>query len=339
MTTLALAVLVALAALGGGRAHAQTTVKVGDLGLISDAPFYVAMERGYFKERGLDVQFERFASAAPAMAHVSTGEVQVVGGGISPALFNGFARGFSIKVVASRTREVPGRTINGLVVRADLKDQLQKIADLKGRKVAVNAAGSALVYVLGRMLESEGLTLKDVDLVTMPFPDMGTALTTRAIDAAVVAEPFLTQFEEKGLGRIAKRTSDVIRNPFMELAVIFYNADWAKKNPQAARDFMVAYLKGARDFEEAAARGRTRAEVVDALVKHTTVKDRALYDRMQWSFADPNGAVTKESIREQQDWYAKDGKVAKKVDPDEMIDDQFARHAVQQLGPYSPRVR
>ena len=54
-------------------------VKIGDLGILADAPFYIAIEKGYFKEANVEVSLERFQSAAQATAPLSTNQVQVVG--------------------------------------------------------------------------------------------------------------------------------------------------------------------------------------------------------------------------------------------------------------------
>src|ERR1051325_5011085 len=68
-------------------ARAQDVVRVADIGVVPNAPFYLGIEKGYFKDAGLEVQLEKFASAVNAMAPVSTGEVHVVAGGVSPGLF------------------------------------------------------------------------------------------------------------------------------------------------------------------------------------------------------------------------------------------------------------
>lgn len=314
-------------------------VRVGDLGITSDAPFYLAIEKGYFKERGIEIKFERFPSAAAAMAPLATGEIHVVGGGINPALFNAFARGLPVKVVAARSRDIPGNTGNTLMIRADLKEQIRKFADLKGRKVAINAAGSALVYMLGKMMESEGLSIKDVDVVYIPWPDMGAAFARKAIDAGTLLDPFVVEYEDKGYAYVFKRAADVLKDPWWEVAVTFYNKDWADKNPQLAKDFMVAYIKGVRLRHAGMVlkEPKARAEVIGVMIKYTRIKDRALHERMQDFATDPNGVVLKESLREQQDWYVKQGSVPKKVNIDELVDEQYVKYAIEQLGVYTPR--
>lgn len=315
-----------------GSATAQDVVKVGHLGITADAPVYIAIEKGYFRERKIEVKLEPFVSAVPAMAPLSTGEIQVVGGGIGPTLFNAYARDFPVRVVAHRTRDVEGNAVDTLMVRSDLKGQIRRGADLKGRKIAINARGSALTYMVGKLLESDGLTMNDVEIVYMSWPDMAPAFASKAIDLGTIVEPFAAMYEEKGLASIWKRGPDVIRNPVWEIAALFYNDDWAKKNPRVATDFMAAYLLGARDMMAAWNGGKNRGEVIDIMIKYTRTKDRGLYDRMHWGHVDPNGAIVRDSLRDQQDFFAKLGVVPKKVDIDAIIDERYLKAALEKIG-------
>jgi len=315
-----------------GITAAQDVVRVGHLSIAADGPLYIAMEKGYFKEANIEIRLESFASAVTAMAPLSSGEIQVVGGGIGPPLFNAYARAFPVRVVGARSRNVPGNSGDTLMVRKDLVAQIRRAADLKGRKVAVNAPGSPLTYLVGKLLESEGLSLKDVDLVNMPWPDMAPAFDKRAIEVGALVEPFSSLYSDKGLGDVWKRASDVLKGPGWEIAVLFYNDDWAKKNPRAANEFMVAYIKASRDMMQAWNRGKNRAEIIDIMVKHTRVKDRALYDKMHWGHVDPNGEILKDSIRDQQEFFAKLGQVPKMVDIDAIIDARYVKYALQKLG-------
>lgn len=316
----------------------QVQVKIGEIGTaISGAPQYIALERGYFKEGGMEVKLVGgFASAAAMMAPISTGEIQVVPGGYSAGLFNALARGMPIKIVLPANRAMPGFTSDTLMVRTDLRDKLKKIANLKGKKVAVNARGSPLEYMLGKIMESEGLSIKDVEVVYMPWPDMGLAFTRGAIDAGTLVEPLVTQFEARGYGTAWKRSSDLIRDPYMEVAAIFFNRDWAEKNPEVARNFAVAYLKGAREYMEAASGGKNRKDVVDIITKYTVIKDKALFDKIQWGYIDPNGKILKEAIKDMQEWFIRHGIVTQKADVDAYVDDSYARYALERLGPYRP---
>jgi len=269
-----------------------------------------------------------------AMAPLSTAEIQVVAGGVSPGLFNGFIRGLPIKIVAPFGRDSARNSVDGIMVRPDLKGTVKSIADLRGKKIAVVAASSAPVYMLALALETEGLTLKDVEIVPIAYPDMGTALTNKAVDAAISIEPFVTQYEERGTAWLLKRAGDIPRlaNPGWQVAVVLYNEDWAKKNPRVASDFMVAYLKGAREFVSAINGGPNRAEMIDLLIRNTRLKDRATYDRMHWGYIDPNGVILKDSLQNQIDWYAQQGMISRKIDVDTIVDERYVKFALDKLG-------
>ena len=78
--------------------------------------------------------------------------------------------------------------------------------------------------------------------------------------------------------------------------------------------------------------GPKRAEVVDICAKYTSLKDKAMYDKIQWSYMDPNAEISFEGLRDQQDWYAKAGYVATKADLEGVVDPRFLHHALEKLG-------
>lgn len=325
-------VVVVLFAVSAAFGVAAQPVKIGHLGIVADAPFYLAIENGYFKDEGVAVELERFNSAAQATAPLSQNQVQVVGGGMSAALFNAFARGWPVRIAIPRTRDVPGFSSDTLIVRNDLRDSVHGLQDLKGKKVAVNAPSGALHYMVAKMLESANLKLTDIDLVVMPWPNMGPALETKAIDAGAVVEPFAAIYSEKNIAFPFRRASQVLTNPYFEVSVILFNSDWSDKNPDQAKSFTVAYLRGARDYYEAMRGGPDRKHVIDVLMKYTSLKDPAQYDKIQWEYVDPNIQFNVESMQDQEDWYAAQGAVTRKVPIESMIDRRFVDYAVGKLG-------
>ena len=313
-------------------ALAQEVINVGVTGLIPDHGLYIALEKGYFKEAGIEVKFNPFASAAKMMAPLAAGQLHVAGGGISVGLFNAIARGMPVKIVSSRAQTLPGHNGMFWLVRSDLKDAIRTPADLKGRKVANVAPGAVTVYTMGKTMERAGLSIKDLDLVNMPFPEMVTAFANKAIDAAIISEPFASAAVVKGVAVKWLEPSEVIYNPYLELSGLFYNMDWAMKNRDQANKFMVAWIKGIREYVQAIKGGPNRDEVINILIKHTRVKDRAVYDRMQWYMINPDGYPIKESIQDQIDWYWKNGFITQKLSYEQVVDESFVDYAVKQLG-------
>src|SRR3954464_10885241 len=125
--------LLAMLAMIGATPVAAQSIKIGDLGIVADAPFYIAIEKVFFTAEKLQVSLEPFGSAADTTVPLSTNRLQVVGGGASAGLFNAFARDWPIRIAMARTRDMPGYSSDTLVLREDLVGTVKTIADLKGR--------------------------------------------------------------------------------------------------------------------------------------------------------------------------------------------------------------
>jgi NitT/TauT family transport system substrate-binding protein len=191
---------------------------------------------------------------------------------------------------------------------------------------------SPLVYVLGKMMETVGLGLKDLELVNIAFPTMATAFGTRAIDAAIAVEPFVTLMHEKGTALRWKGTTDFVSDPAMHISTYLVNHEWAEKHSRAMQDFLVAYVRGLRVYHDAVVTGKGRDELVNVFVRYTSVKDRALYDRMTWQFVDPDGVIGRRSVEDQIAWYASHGMITRKLAVDGVLDMRYLAAALKEIG-------
>src|SRR5258706_10227725 len=142
---------------------------------------------------------------------------------------------------------------------------------------------AALEWMLDQVLRRDELTLKDVQVKTMPFPDMVPALESGAVEAAILTEPFPTLAEERGVAlRPLPRPAGAKATP---ITAIFWNKDWAAKNPDLAHKVMVAYLKAARDL--ALDNGWKQERNIDLMVKYTGAKADVIR-RARAHVLDPN---------------------------------------------------
>lgn len=317
-------------------APSPVTVKLGQVGGISDAAIFIAVEKGYFKEQAIEIDPQRFDSAARMVPSLGTGQLDVGGGSPSAGLYNAIGRDISLKIVADKGNMNPGHGYEAMVVRKQLWDTgaIRSAADLKGKKIAIAARDIAPEVTLDTFLKTAGLSaVKDVEIVTMAFADMRQALANGSIDMAMPLEPFATQIAENGIGHIWKRDDEIM--PKHQVAVILYSPDFAKKT-DAAQRFMLAYLKGARYYNDAFEKkdAAKRKDAIAILAKSTPVKDEALYDKMVMPGIDPDGRVNVQSLNEEQDWFVQKGTQKARVDLGKVVDNQFAAWAVQKLGPY-----
>lgn len=309
-------------------------VKAGMIGSSSDSGVYIAIERGYFQEEGLAVELEPITSATAAIAALGTGALDVAGGGLTAGLFNALRRNVPIRLVADKGSLLPGFGYESLLVRRDLLDsgQFADYRDLRGLKVAVNSVPSVDIVLLARALERAGLTLDDTEVVEIAFPEQLAAYGNRAIDASLLIEPFTARVVENNLAGSFVSFDQLAPNE--QIAALLFGARLVEGNPEAGRRFMVGYLRGIRDYNDAFAHNRGKDEIINVLTKHTTIKEPALWQRITPPGLNPDGAVSRASIANAQDFFAARGLVAEKTDLDGVIDDSFVQYALGRLGPY-----
>ncbi len=309
------------------------TVKSGLVGSIAEAGQLIAFERGYFQEQGLNVEFVPFDNTARMTPSLATGELDVGAGGVSAGLFNAIARGVPIRIVAPQAQHDPGASGVFFMVRADLIESgaFADYPDLRGRKIAIPGRGTAPDFAVGLSLARAGLDTADCELVELSFPDMIPALANGVVDVAVQAEPAAVQAVTRGAAVKWRELADIRSG--IQFTVVLYSPQFAEQS-DAARRWMVAYVKGVRDYNDAFGRNLGRAEVVEILTRHTLVKNPALYEQMGYASIDPNGRVGQASLAEQHDWYLQQGLVTQAVDLQQVVDLSFADFALERLGPY-----
>src|SRR5215471_4674403 len=187
---LMLAASAALAQTTPGAAHVK--IKVGQIGAVSDAGIFIAEEKGFFKSEGLDVELVTFKAAPQTLPALATDEVQVSGSAVTPALFNAFARGITMKLIADKGRVSKGFGWAAIVIRSDLADTIKDFKDLKGRKFGVLGKGVSSTAQLGKALELGKIQPSEVEMVELGLPEMIAAISNKAIDGATLLEPFVT---------------------------------------------------------------------------------------------------------------------------------------------------
>ena len=223
------------------------------------APVFVAKELGYFAEQGLDVEAVAFAGGSEMIAELATGRLDAGMGGAGPGLFNAIDRDFPIKVIAPGHSEGnPVATPLVVSKRACESGAVRSVADLRGKKVAINAPG-ATEYWLSQALSTGGLTIADIDLETIAFSDAVTALGSGAIDAAMLGEPTATLAEQNGFG--VRLATDF---PVQDITptVVYANTDFLANEADVATKLMAGYLKACRTIMEHGLRNPTIAAIV-----------------------------------------------------------------------------
>ncbi len=294
---------------------------MGDLPTISNAGLYIAMEKGFFKEKAITVETEQFASGGKMIAPLATGQLDVAIGSPSAGLYNAVASGMDFKIVADKGSQRPGYSFTPLIVRKDLVDsgRVKSVKDLKGMKVASGAKGINLDYFLAKMLEHSGLPFNAVEITYLSYPEAIQALAARAVEAVIAPEPWGVRAEEQKVGVRLFLTEQVPAISTFQVAVIMYSGKFIKERPQVARDFLKAYVKGVRYYNE---RGLKDPEIAGILSKHTKVPAATIAATIPF-FIDPAAKPRVQDLATFQDWFHQMGWVQEKVPMSRLIDLSF----------------
>jgi NitT/TauT family transport system substrate-binding protein len=325
---LTLIVPIALANHAGAQ---ETTVQVGMVRALSSAGTVIAVEKGYFRQRGIKVVTEDIDSSIDALAVVAQNRLQVVEGGISAAYFNAVEKNLPVTIAIDR---VSSPLNHKLIVRSDLKDRITRIGDLKGRPLASNSRGAITNYEIGKIFAKAGLTFRDADIRFIPFTQMSVAFANKAIDAAFMIQPFASQVVDAGLGFAFADPDDFITPSPMTIAVSFVNTDWSAKNPDLARNFFLASLQGARDYCQAYHGGANRNEVVDIAVRTGVEQRREMIDKYPWAARNPDGRINVESMLDIQKFFVQEKLALKEFPAERLLMQTYSDYAAAELGPF-----
>jgi NitT/TauT family transport system substrate-binding protein len=306
-------------------------IKVGDQMFAPLAPVYVAFDRGYFKEQGLDVELVPMPDPTQVVTLLSTGELTFGCIGPDPALFNAMARGINVRLLAAEVNNGPNDRPAAFIMRPDLLDsgRYKNPSDLKGMTFAV--PGPQGKFYINRLLVQGGLTDNDVTYVQLSLPDMLPALQNKAVDGAWEVEPLVSLAQKQGFARTVATTGALFPNAIAQALAV--NPNFGAANPDAAQRFVAAYVRGLRDYYHAFVKRDTdRSTVVQAMINHTPVKDAALYDVIGMQSVDPNAAMDPSSWDTYQGYFVANGTVQQKVDINSYIDSSYLNAALDRVG-------
>ena len=308
-------------------AQQPEALKVGYLPVVIYAPLFVGVDRGYFAAEGLNVELIPLpAGGGDSIIQLAAGNFDLAITGAGAPLWNAAKQGLAFKIVAPLHTERPPLS-TPLVISAKRTEEIKTVADLKGKKVAVNNTGSAIEYWVYAAITKAGLSMDDITLVAMPFPQMPPALEAGAIDAAVITDPLATLAKDQGL--VAFLADDFIDG--ITVTYVFAGTALLEQRPAAAEGFMRAYLKAMRDLQGEAWLDDSIATIIE---KYSKVP-AAVVKRMNRPYFDPNLTIPTADLEEVQRYFLS-RKVLEYTDPLDVtafIDATWAQKAVAALGP------
>ena len=221
-------------------------VTIGYVPNAAFSPIYVAYEKGYYREQGLEVTLEPLTGGTDMATQTAVGNFDVGTGGPGAGLFNALARGINI-VLTAPVSVVRTPNVAQLVASRAAYDrgEVRSIPDLRGKRVSIIARGAANDYYLDLALRRGGLTINEIDLQVLPSPEAITALANDAIPAALVVEPFATEAVRNGSAVLL--TDDYAENVLA--IVMYFNESFARTRRDDGVGVVAALYRAGRDLE------------------------------------------------------------------------------------------
>ncbi len=197
------------------------------------APLYMAQEKGFFAEEGLNVEFY-YAAAADIVKNVASGNVEF-GFPNADAVVAARAQDIPVKVVSTTYQEGLGAIIFGV------DSGIKTPADLKGKKVGVTSHGSANYFQLEAAMKSVGMTVDDVNVEIIGTGAILTALTQGQVDAIVFSKLRTIELNNQGYA-----AADIVSDQFLPSFgnVLISSDKLVADDPATVDGFVKALNKG-----------------------------------------------------------------------------------------------
>ncbi len=229
------------------------TLKLAHSTWVGYGPFYIARDKGFFKEEGVDVEITIMEDTPIKMGALMAGQIDLVASTVDEFPIY-MKTGKMLHYILAVDNSKGG---DGVVANKDITS----IAGLKGKKVAFEQ-GSVSQFFLNALLKDAGMTQDDIEAVNMAATDAGVAFAAGQVDAAVTWEPALSQGAKSEHGHILLTSADkpglitdvvavtaetavAKKDDIAAFVRAWYRAvDFAKSNPDEANAIMAKGVGG-----------------------------------------------------------------------------------------------
>lgn len=248
------AALVSAVVAAPAAAQAPTKLVIGMSGWTGFAPLTLAEKAGIFKRNGLDVEIKFIPQASRHLA-LASNAIQCAATTVETHVtWN--ANGVQITQILLLDKSNGG---DGIAVRKDVNS----IKDLKGKSIGVDAPGTSPFFVLAYMLKKNGMSMKDINRVTLAPQAAANAFIAGQNDAAQTYEPYMSAIREKPeAGKILLTTKDY---PVV-VDTLGCPRNWLRANPKAAEAITKSWFEALDMIKKEPAKSN---EIMGAAVKQT----------------------------------------------------------------------
>lgn len=232
-----------------GWAQAAEKVSIGALKLSSSGPVFIARDKGYFRDHGLDVDIKLFTAAQQVPVAVTSGDVDLGVTGLTAGFFNLAGRG-ALKIIAGQSREEPGFPLIAYMVTNQAHESgFRSLRDFVGKRVGITTVGSTFHYSLGILAKKHGFDLAGVTMVPLQaLPNMAAAFKGGQVDAILAPATMARSLEAEKAGRILGWVGD--ETPW-QVGALFTSPRMIDSRRPTVERFVRAWQQATRDYNRA----------------------------------------------------------------------------------------
>lgn len=265
------------------RANATPKIRIGYWPVASGLPFYAAMEKGFFKQAGLDVEAQKHASAQQAMEAMLSGRAEGSANGVATAVLavGEMAQPGLFKIFCSNPTNEK-YVLDEFIVAKD--SGFKSVADLKGKRVACGP-GIQNLTIARSILEKAGVA--GVKVTELPIAQHVAAIAAGQVDAVYTLEPTGTVGRLNGTTRVLEAgvvaryiLGDPMAPWFGGSATL--TSTFIKEHPDVARKFIDTYRRGVQLVKRQPAEARPYLKgytaIEGALTAEVPMSDYVYYD-------------------------------------------------------------
>jgi NitT/TauT family transport system substrate-binding protein len=325
----ALAGLLALLASTAVRAEEPLKAKIGVLRLSSSAPVFIAQDKGYFRDAGLDIELKFFDAAQPIAVATTSGDVDFGITAFTAGLYNLAGKG-TLKVIGGMSREKAGYPLIGYFASNNAYAAgLKTPKDIAGKRIAVTQVGSSFHYSIGLLADKYGFKLADVKIVPLQsLSNAAAALKGETVDAALLpvstARKLMDDGGAKLLGWVGDETPWQLGAVFASPKMLGNKALVTKlltALERADREYHDVILASVKDGK-AAINDKTRP-LLEIIAKYTNLPVEQVVGNC--AYIDPGGKLDVNNVDNQIKWLQEQGFVDKGFGADVIIDKDFVK--------------
>ncbi len=313
-------------------AQAADPVRLGLLHTLSPAPLYIAQERGYFRDEGIDLTFRFFEAAQPIAAAAVAGDIDVGVTALTGGFFNLAEKG-TLKVIGGGLHEQRGYEGSAILVSNQAyASGLTSLDKLSGHSFAITQYGSSFHYMLGRIAEAEHSDVASVTLrPVQQIGNMVAAVASGQVDATIAIASMAKPLVASGQAHIIGWAGDVV--PY-QITALFTTGQMIAQHADVLHRFARAYQNGVADYRAAFlrldAQGKpivdaTTDAVIPAITAYVFNGDPNARQKIisGVGYYDAGGALDVSDVIAQLNWFKAQGLVKGDADPRSLIDTQF----------------